>query len=94
MIPFRDPDPDTTRKLMAFEPKFKVMFKNELDADDPVGPVTVIDVEKYESDPEVKKSTFGIPYGYKPNGVAELGWKPRSEALAIAAAHGVELTEG
>jgi hypothetical protein len=49
------------------------------------------------NDPEIVKSSreggFGIPFGYKPNGMTDLGWRTRREALAIAAEHGVTLTE-
>jgi hypothetical protein len=62
-----------------------------------IGPVVVIDHDLYDKDPEIVKSCreggFGIPFGYKPNGMTELGWRTRREALAVAAEHGVTLTE-
>jgi hypothetical protein len=63
--------------------------------DEPIGPVVVIDHDCYDKDPEVVKggeSGF-IPFGYKPDGMTELGWKTRREALTIAAEHGVKLVE-
>jgi hypothetical protein len=52
----------------------------------------VIDHDIYDTDPEIVKrrreGAFGMPFGYKPNGVTELGWRTRREALAIAAERG------
>ncbi len=76
-----------------------VSFKPEDwdDEDRAIGPVVVIDHDLYDTDPEIVKSRgeggFGIPFGYKPNGMTELGWRTRREALAIAGKHGVTLTD-
>jgi hypothetical protein len=76
-----------------------VSFKAEDydDEDRPIGPVVVIDHDIYDTDPEIVKlrreGAFGVPLGYKPNGLTELDWRTRREALAIAAEHGVTLTE-
>jgi hypothetical protein len=67
-----------------------VSFKDE---GGELGPVAVIDREIYERDPVVAQGGVGIPYGYKPQGLPELGWLTRSEALAVAASHGVTLEE-
>jgi hypothetical protein len=79
--------------------RMTVSFKPE-DWDDDgreIGPVVVIDHDLYDTDPEVVSSRrqggFGIPFGYKPNGQTELGWRTRREARAIAAERGVALTE-
>lgn len=62
-----------------------------------LGPVVVIDHEIYDQDPVVARrrneGSVGIPFGYKPQGLTELGWLTRSEALAVAASHGVTLEE-
>ena len=76
-----------------------VSFKAEDydDEDRPIGPVVVIDHDLYDTDPEIVKRRreggFGMPFGYTPNGMTELGWRTRRQGLAIAAERGVTLTE-
>jgi hypothetical protein len=62
-----------------------------------LGPVIVIDHEIYDKDPVIAKNKaedcVGVPFGYKPQGLTELGWLTRRRALAVAAEHGVTLEE-
>jgi len=71
-----------------------VSFKQEdfSERDEPIGPVVVIDHDRYDKDPEIVKGgeSGSIPFG---DGMTELGWKTRREALTIAAEHGVKLVE-
>lgn len=71
-----------------------VRFKDE---DGELGPVVVIDHEVYDKDPVVAErraeGSVGGPFGYKPQGMTELGWLTRREALAVAAEHAVTLEE-
>lgn len=63
----------------------------------PVGPVTVTDHTLYDADPEIMKAhatgAVGIPFGYEPAGVTDLGWKTRTEAQSIAVTYGVPLIQ-
>jgi hypothetical protein len=74
-------------------------FKDEAEEDDgrAIGPVIVTDHEVYDKDPEIvnrrEGRQSGVPFGYKPQGVTDLGWKTRREALAVAAEYGVPLTD-
>jgi hypothetical protein len=69
-----------------------VLFKDETTIDgQPAGPVTVIDVETYRADPEIRKNEDGLPYGYQPQGVTHLPWMPLAQAREVAAGHGIEL---
>jgi hypothetical protein len=73
---------------------YTVTFKHEDTVNGrPVGPVTVIDHDEYDQDPEIAEGGIGIPFGYKPRGVTDLGWQTRSAARQIAAGYGVPLTE-
>lgn len=60
------------------------------------GPVVVTDTDAYDADPVVAErraaGAIGLPFGYKPAGVTNLGWLTEPEAEAIAAEHGVTLT--
>ena len=72
--------------------RISVSFKPEGPGE--IGPVIVIEHDAYDEDPEIVKSRkaggFGLPFGYKPQGMNDLGWKSRREALAIAGpAHGL-----
>jgi hypothetical protein len=71
-----------------------VRFKDE---DGELGPVVVIDHEVYDKDPVIAKlkaeGRVGKPFGYKPEGITDLGWLTRRQALAVAAEHGVTLEE-
>jgi hypothetical protein len=53
----------------------------------------VIDHEVYDKDPVVAEGRVGVPFGYKPQGMTDLVWLTRREALAVAAEHGVTLEE-
>ena len=68
-----------------------VSFKDE---DGELGPVVVIDHDIYDKDPVISKNnadgSVGVPFGYKPQGLTELGWLTRRRALAE---HGVTLEE-
>ena len=61
------------------------------------GPVVLIDHDVYDKDPVIAKARAegspGRPFGYKPDGMTELGWLSRRDALAVAAEHGVMLEE-
>jgi hypothetical protein len=71
-----------------------VTFKDEDYDDDcgPIGPVVVIrrDLESPEA---AAAREAGFPFDYDPGEATDLGWKTRREAAAIAADHGVGLTE-
>jgi hypothetical protein len=71
-----------------------VSFKDEAGE---LGPVVVIDHDVYDKDPVIAKARaeghLGRPFGYKPQGMTELGWLTRRDALAVAAEHGVQLQE-
>jgi hypothetical protein len=71
-----------------------VSFKDE---DGELGPVVVIEHEVYDEDPIIAKNRaegrLGVPFGYKAQGLIELGWLTRGQALAVAAKHGVTLEE-
>jgi hypothetical protein len=45
-----------------------------------IGPVTVTDHDAYDRDPVVRDSRgqVGLPYGYQPAGVHDLGWSTSS----------------
>jgi hypothetical protein len=71
-----------------------VSFKEE---GEEYGPVVVIDHDVYDKDPVIAKARAegnpGKPFGYRPQGMTELGWLSRRDALAVAAEHGVTLKE-
>jgi hypothetical protein len=69
-----------------------VTFKDE-DCDDdgaPIGPVVVIRAEGKDAE---AGAAAGVPFRYEPEQAERLGWKSYREAVAIAGAHGVPLTE-
>ncbi len=72
-----------------------VTFKEE-DRDDragPVGPWWSYGGRESESHDESAARQAGVPFAYKPGEATDLGWKTRREAVAIAADHGVALTD-
>jgi hypothetical protein len=76
----------------------RVTFKHEgEEGGQIIGPVLVIDQEKYDNDPEVRaareRGSFGIPFGHKPEGMTELGWMTLAQARREAKKRGVELEE-
>lgn len=74
--------------------RMKVTFKDEgEDGGRVIGPVKVFDLDLYEKDPEVMKPGLGVPFGYKPQGVADLGWRTLAYAREVARRYGVELEE-
>ncbi len=67
-----------------------------------IGEVVIFDSEKMDADPVLAANTEEgvggatvtlIPFGHESPGITELGYKTRREAEAIAAQHGVELSE-
>jgi hypothetical protein len=67
-----------------------------------IGEVVILDSEKMDADPVLAASTeegMGgatitlVPFGHESPGITELGYKTRREAEAIAAKHGVPLSE-
>ena len=71
-----------------------VTFKDEDCAADHshIGPVLLIRRES-ESPDEAAAREAGLPFAHKAHEATGLGWKTRREALAIAADHGVTLTD-
>jgi hypothetical protein len=71
-----------------------VTFKDEDYGDErgAFGPVLVIRRD-CESPEAAAAHEAGVPFLYEPGEASDLGWKTRREAAAIAAAHGVRLTE-
>jgi hypothetical protein len=68
-----------------------VSFKEEDSDPDgtPIGPITVIDVEKQAADPKV--TGMGIPFGYEPEWMDERDWGTLADARALASELGAEL---
>ncbi len=58
----------------------------------PIGPVLLIRRES-ESPAEAAAREAGLPFAHEAQEATDLGWKTRREALAIAANHGVTLTD-
>jgi hypothetical protein len=67
-----------------------------------VGPVWIVDLDRYEADPEIVANTttaadgatmITLPFGYTPDGETMPGWVTKREALRIAALYGVDLGE-
>lgn len=75
----------------------RVTFKNEIADHDPAGPVVLWDQPACDADPVMVAHRAagrpGRPYNYRPAGMLELGWLPRSAALAIAGHFDLDLTE-
>jgi hypothetical protein len=71
-----------------------VTFKGEDYDEDcgPIGPVVVLRREFEHPDAAAAREA-GVPFAYEPHEATGLGWKTRREAAAIAADHGVSLTE-
>jgi hypothetical protein len=71
-----------------------VTFKDEDCAaeHDQIGPVLLIR-RACESPDEAAAREAGLPFAHEPHEATDLGWKTRREALAIAANHGVTLTD-
>ena len=69
-----------------------ITFKDEDEQDGvPVGPVIVWDTDKLDAwmranvpDYDPDHPAMGIPFGSKPDGMEELGWMSKPEALAEA----------
>jgi hypothetical protein len=72
--------------------KVIVTFKDEdCDGDGvPIGPVVVIRAEGAEAE---AAAAAGIPFAYRPEQATDLGWRTMRGAAAVAAEHGVGLTE-
>ena len=67
-----------------------------------IGEVVIFDSEKMDADPVLAAGTEEgvggatvtlIPFGHESPGITELGYKTRREAEAVAAQHGVPLSE-
>jgi hypothetical protein len=58
-----------------------------------VGPVWIVDLDRYEADPEIVATMITLPFGYTPDGETMPGWVTKREALRIAALYGVDLGE-
>lgn len=72
-------------------PNILVTFKDEgHDGREAFGPVTVVDVDAMNADPNV--GPIGMPYGYKPAWREDKGWMTESAAVQVAVDHGVTLT--
>jgi hypothetical protein len=69
-----------------------VAFKDE-DFDDNCGPMGPVVVIRAEGETAEAAAAAGVPFAYEPHQASDLGWKTRREALAIAAEHGVKLTD-
>lgn len=79
---------------MTTPAQYIVTFKDEgHDGGEPVGPVMLIDVAARHADPDYDPTAPWRPFGKRYAGETDLGWMPRSQAAAVAADHGVELTE-
>jgi hypothetical protein len=80
-----------------------VSFKNfGHERGEEIGEVVIFDEEKMAADPVLAAATEEaasgamvtlIPFGHESPGITELGYKTRREAEAIAAEHGVPLSE-
>lgn len=62
------------------------------------GPVVGIDSPVYdawlkENGVQYGGCMVGIPFGVKPDGITEFGWRTRQQAQVIAEAFGLELSE-
>lgn len=73
-----------------------VTFKDEGEDPDgqPIGPVRVIDQDKYfawQAENGMEPGSFGIPYGSMPDGVEDKGWLRIEDAVQLAKDLGVEL---
>jgi hypothetical protein len=68
-----------------------VAFKDEGSDDGrSFGPVVVIRAQGENAE---TAAAAGVPFAYRPEQANEVGWKSYREAMAIAAQHGVTLTE-
>jgi hypothetical protein len=80
-----------------------VSFKNfGHERGEEIGEVVIFDSAKMDADPVLAAGTEEgvggamvtlIPFGHESPGITELGYKTRREAEAIAAQHGVPLSE-
>lgn len=79
-----------------------VSFKNfGHERGEEIGEVVIFDSEQIDADPVLAataKEVNGamvmlVPFGHESPGITELGYKTRREAEAIAAQHGVPLSE-
>jgi hypothetical protein len=81
-------------RLPKVSGRVSVSFKSEDEQHGQVvGPVVVYDHEVYDKDPEAAKGGLGVPFGYTPQGMHQLGWQKLSVARRVAKHYGVELEE-